>query len=103
MLSTTKTFNNGELLIELEGRLDTLTSPGFDDELEELLPKAEKLTLDFKNLEYISSAGLRSLLAAQQYMEDNKRPTVTVLNVNKNIRETFELTGFDSCVDAHWA
>ena len=54
-------------------------------------------------MEYISSAGLRTILAAQQFMEDNDLPNVIVLNINENVRETFELTGFDELVDAHWA
>ncbi len=103
MLDTNKTFENGELLIALEGRLDTLTAPGFDAELEEMLPEVKKLVLDFKDLEYISSAGLRTILEAQQYMEDNSLPNVKVLNVNETIRETFELTGFDAIVDVEWA
>ncbi len=103
MLNTNKQLDNGELFITLEGRLDTLTSPGFDEELEAMLPDVKKLTLDFKDLEYISSAGLRTILAAQQFMEDNDLPNVIVLNINENVRETFELTGFDELVDAHWA
>ena len=103
MLKTNKTQENGELFITLEGRLDTLTSPGFDEELEAMLPNVKKLTLDFKDLDYISSAGLRTILAAQQYMEDNGLPNVTVININEVIKETFELTGFDELVDAHWA
>ena len=74
MLNTNKQLDNGELFITLEGRLDTLTSPGFDEELEAMLPDVKKLTLDFKDLEYISSAGLRTILAAQQFMEDNDLP-----------------------------
>ena len=99
MLNTTKEIENGMLVVTLEGSLDTLSSPGFDKELEELLPTVSGLTLDFEKLEYISSAGLRTLLAAQQYMEDNNHPNVKVLNINETIRETFELTGFDEMLD----
>ena len=99
MLNTEKTLENGELFIKLEGRLDTLTSPDFDRELEEMLPGVERVTMDFAALEYISSAGLRTLLAAQQYLEDNALPNLKVLNINDEIRETFELTGFDNMLD----
>ena len=99
MFNTTKKIEDGILIVTLEGSLDTLTSPGFDKELEEVLPTVKGLTLDFEKLEYISSAGLRTLLAAQQYMEDNNYPDVKVLNINDNIRETFELTGFDEMLD----
>ncbi len=103
MLNTRKTLENGELYIVLEGMLNALTSPGFDEELEAMLPGVKKLTLDFKDLEYISSGGLRTILEAQQYMEDHSLPDVVVLNINENIRSTFELTGFDNFVEAHWA
>jgi anti-sigma B factor antagonist len=99
MLNTTKEIDNGVLIVTLEGSLDTLTSPGFDKDLEEILPTVKGLTLDFEKLEYISSAGLRTLLAAQQYMEDNNYPNVKVLHLNANIREVFELTGFDEMLD----
>ncbi|MBR5742772.1 MAG: STAS domain-containing protein, partial [Clostridia bacterium] len=56
------------LTVSLDGRLDTLTAPELAKELNESLPKAQKLTLDFKNLEYISSSGLRVLLSAQREM-----------------------------------
>jgi anti-sigma B factor antagonist len=90
---------NGELFITLEGRLDTLTSPGFDKELEAALPEASSITMDFGKLEYISSAGLRTLLEAQQYMEDKGYPNIRVLNINDTVRETFELTGFNEMLD----
>ena len=58
------------LLIALEGELDTLSSPDFEDMLEPLLAEAQSLTLDFEKLEYISSAGLRVLLGTKQAMEE---------------------------------
>ena len=88
-----------KLTVEIEGRLDTLTAPDLEKELEPALDGVTELVLDLKDLEYISSAGLRTLLAAQQYMEDNNYPDVKVLNINDNIRETFELTGFDEMLD----
>ena len=99
MLNTTKRLENGDLYIELEGRLDTLTAPVFEKELEEILPEARTITLEFAKLEYVSSAGLRTLLTAQQYMEDNDYPKVKVLHVNQVIMDTFELTGFCDMLD----
>lgn len=99
MLNITKTIENEELLVALEGRLDTLTAPKFDKELEEELPNVKGLTLDFEKLDYISSAGLRTLLAAQQYMEDQEYQNVKILHVNEDIREVFEITGFFDIVD----
>ncbi len=99
MLNTTMTVNDGELFCTLEGRLDTLSAPEFDKELEEALEGVTGLTMDFEKLDYISSAGLRTILAAEQYMEDNDYRKVRIRNVNKTIRETFELTGFSEIVE----
>ena len=99
MLDITKKITNGKVYISLAGHLDVMTSPGFGKELEQLLPEAKELTLDFAQLEYISSAGLRTLLDAIQYMDDHACPMVKIWNANNNIRETFELTGFDEMLD----
>ncbi len=99
MLNTEKKLENGELFIALEGRLDTLSSPGFEKELEELLPQVTKITMDFAKLEYVSSAGLRTFLTAQEYMEDNGYPNIRVLHVNQVVKDTLDLTGFTEMLD----
>ncbi|WP_026525361.1 MULTISPECIES: STAS domain-containing protein [unclassified Butyrivibrio] len=86
-----KTENGSELLIAVVGRLDTTTSPQLDEELKSL-NGIEKLVFDFKELEYISSAGLRVLLSAQKVM--NKQGSMVIKNVNETINEIFEVTGF---------
>ena len=80
------------LTVTLEGRLDTTTAPALENTLKESLPGVCELTLDFAELEYISSAGLRVLLAAQKIM--NKQGRMKVTNVNETIAEIFEVTGF---------
>ena len=87
------------MYISLTGQLDARTAPGFGEELEQLLPEINELTLDFTQLEYISSSGLRTLLDAIQYMEDHDYPMVKIHNENNNILELFELTGFDEMLD----
>lgn len=99
MLNTTMIIKDGELFCALEGRLDALSAPGFDRELEAALPGVTGLTLDCEKLEYISSAGLRTILAAEQYMEENGFRQVKVLNISETVRETFEVTGFDNVVE----
>ena len=94
MLHVEKKLENGALLIALEGELDTLSSPDFEDVLEPLLTEAQSLTLDFEKLDYISSAGLRVLLAAEQTMEEKGAEQVRVLNMNSTIRNIFDITGF---------
>jgi len=87
-----KTKNGNELTVALTGRLDTTTAPQLEAELKESLSGVEKLVLDFAALEYLSSAGLRVLLAAQKTM--NKQGEMIVKNVNETIAEIFEVTGF---------
>lgn len=87
-----KTANGENLSINLEGRLDTITSPYLEAELKASLNGVTKLELDFSKLEYLSSAGLRVILSAQKLM--NKQGKMIVKNVNSIIMEVFEVTGF---------
>lgn len=92
-MTITKDLKGTELIISLEGRLDTITAPELEKELNASLNGVQALTFDFDKLEYISSAGLRVLLAAQKCM--NKQGTMVVKNVNETISEIFEVTGFN--------
>lgn len=92
MLNITKTLENGKALFALQGRLDTVTSPALEKELRESLEGVSELTLDFEGLEYISSAGLRVLLAAQKTM--NRQGEMKLVHVCDTIMEIFEVTGF---------
>lgn len=87
-----KKENGKELTLTLSGRLDTTTAPLLEAELKNSISDAEKLVLDFSTLEYLSSAGLRVLLAAQKVM--NKQGEMVIQNVNETIAEIFEVTGF---------
>ena len=80
------------LQIAVSGRLDTTTAPQLEAELKRSLDGITELDLDFSGLEYLSSAGLRVLLAAQKVM--NKQGKMTIRNVNETIMEVFEITGF---------
>ena len=84
--------NGSELTIALEGRLDTTTAPSLEADLEATLNGVTALTFDFEKLEYISSAGLRVLLAAQKLM--SKQGSMKVVHVGEVIQEIFEVTGF---------
>ena len=82
---------NGEILtVAINGRLDTSSAPDFDTFMNENLTNVSKLILDFKELEYISSAGLRVLLAVQKKMKGEMKLT----NVCELVMEVFEMTGF---------
>ena len=84
--------NVEETIIEIVGRLDTITAPALDKTINEDIGDTENLVLDVKGMEYISSAGLRVLLAAQKKMQ--KRGSMKVVNVCEEVMEVFEMTGF---------
>lgn len=92
MLNITKTFEADSAVVALEGRLDTVTSPQLEKELQEALPGLKELTLDFEKLDYISSAGLRVLLSAQKLMK--KQGSMRLIHVSEPIMEILEVTGF---------
>ena len=87
-----KKQNAAELTLTLTGRMDTTTAPQLEAELKAGLDGVERLVLDFAALDYLSSAGLRVLLAAQKVM--NKQGEMVVRNVNETIMEIFDVTGF---------
>ena len=89
-----KEVNGSELNVQLLGRLDTVTSADLEKEVKDQLDGVEKLVFDFEHLEYVSSAGLRVLLACQKIM--NKQGEMIVKNVGSDIMEIFEITGFTS-------
>ena len=90
-MKISKNLNGTALTIALEGRLDTTTAPELEKELNGL-NDVNELTLDFGKLEYISSAGLRVLLAAHKIM--SRKGGMKVTNVNEIVNEVFEVTGF---------
>lgn len=91
-MTINKEIQDKTMTLKLEGRLDTTTSPELEEELKASLDGIEDLRMDFSELEYISSAGLRILLAAQKTM--NKQGTMSITGVNDTIMEIFEITGF---------
>lgn len=90
-MDITKEKNGTNLTLKVSGRLDTSTSPQLEAELSSL-SGVEDLVLDFENLEYLSSAGLRVILSMQKQM--NKQGKMTIRHVNDMIMEVFEITGF---------
>ena len=79
-------------IIEVAGRLDTMTASSLDKAINEDIGEVKHLVLDLKNLEYISSAGLRVLLGAQKKMQ--KIGFMKVTNVCGAVMEVLEMTGF---------
>lgn len=86
-------IQEGNLLkVEIEGRLDTATSPQLEAALLEVIDDVKELIFDFSKLEYISSAGLRILLMMQKKMM--KQGSMVIRHVNEIVAEVFEVTGF---------
>ena len=85
---------NNTLFIDLDGRLDTITS----QQLGELLPIEKRRNLDidfnFEKLEYISSAGLRILVLFKKEAQATNNKMV-IRNINDVVKEVFTVTGFD--------
>ena len=92
MLNITKNANGNALKIILEGRLDTTTAPQLEAQLQDALGSVTDLKFDLEKLEYISSAGLRVLLASQKIM--NKQGTMVISNASAEVKEIFDVTGF---------
>ena len=91
-MTITKTQEGTKLTVALEGRLDTTTAPQLEGELRTAVDGINDLVFDLAKLEYISSAGLRVLLAAQKVM--NKQGNMVIRNANEDLMEIFDVTGF---------
>ena len=93
MLNITKEKEEGKLVFNLEGKLDTVTSTDLEKEIMDSIDDVKELVIDCTKLEYVSSAGLRVLLAALKIM--NKQGSMKVTNVCEEIMSIFEMTGFN--------
>ena len=89
---------DSSLTVTISGNIDTVTAPELDSKLQENISDVKDLVLDFAAVDYISSAGLRVVLMANQQMEDVDG-NMTVKNVNDDVRDVFEMTGFDSLLN----
>ena len=94
-----KTQNGEEIIYTLNGRLDTQSSPNFQDVLDQGFENGEnKIVVDCKGLEYMSSAGLRTILYAKKRIDgdddENSSGYIKLINVSDDIMEVFDMTGF---------
>ncbi len=87
-----KNADSEKLTLTISGRLDTNSSPKLEAELRQSVDGIKELIFDFSDVEYISSAGLRVLLAAQKVM--NRQGSMKLTNVSPEVMEVFEITGF---------
>ena len=93
-MNVTKKQNGSELFIEVSGSIDTVTAPELNKIINESLKGINSLIFDFAKVDYISSAGLRVLLAARKSI--TKDGNVVIRNSNQNIMDIFTMTGFDN-------
>ncbi len=94
-MTVNKQLENTTLTMMIDGRIDTQTSPELEDIIRESIEGAEELILDFTQVKYISSAGLRVVLQAQNWM-DAQGGSMIIRGASKNIKSIFKVTGFDN-------
>ena len=94
-MTITHTLENGTLTISPQGRLDTLTAPDFEAAAKELMKEADSAVIDLAGVDYISSAGLRALLAL------HKTGDIQVVHVAPAVMDVFSMTGFDKVLKIH--
>ena len=96
IISTTE---GNKVTIEITGWLDTQTAPQLEEELSKLSDEATSLVFDFAKLEYISSAGLRQVVAAYKKMQ--QKEGFKIINISDEVYDVFKLTGFDQkiCIE----
>ena len=90
-LKVTGTVSGNALTVKVEGRVDSTNAPTLESEILSLIDAnpCDKVVLDAENLEYISSAGLRVVLKVKKL-----KPNCEIVNVNNDVYEIFEMTGF---------
>ena len=92
-----KLISGDEIVLKVEGRIDTTNAKEFEDVVTTSLDGVKSLIVDFAGLDYISSAGLRVLLIAIKQMK--RQGSMKVINTNEIVREIFEVTGFSDLVE----
>ena len=92
-----KTLEGKTLTLALKGELNSSTSQELENVVSKSLKGVDNLIFDFVDLSYVSSAGLRILLVAKKIMD--KQGTMIVRNVNKDVMDIFEITGFANILD----
>ena len=92
-----KDLKDGKLVLSIEGEINSFTAPELEEVIKNDLSGVKSLVLDLKDVEYLSSAGLRVLLVAHKVMA--KQGKMSLRNVNKSVMEVFDITGFSNILD----
>ena len=99
-MTVDKQLNGDTLKMTISGRIDSVTSVELQAIVDESLKDVAHLTIDLANVEYVSSAGLRVILAAHKIM--SRQGTMNLVRVPEFVREVFEITGFDSVLNIEY-
>ena len=91
-MNVTITKTGTTALITVSGKIDTTTAPELEAKVKPSLEGVTELTFDFKDVDYVSSAGLRVILSTQKIM--TKQGSMKIVHVNESVMEIFEVTGF---------
>ncbi len=86
--------NSGEITLKLNGRVDTITAPELQQAVLIAFQKEKNVVIDFEDVEYISSAGLRALLIGEKTAK-SKGGSMTIKGANETVKSVFSVTGFD--------
>ena len=97
-MTINKNETTDSITISLSGRLDKLSSPELEKAMKDEVAKKKDIIFDMKDLTYISSAGLRVLLATEKENKANDKNT-TIINVNSDVMDIFVVTGFVYMLD----
>ncbi len=96
-MNLTKNYNGKELTIKVTESIDTVTAPDFENEVMDEMGKFDSLIFDLKELEYISSAGLRVLVVVAKKLQPDNIPFV--IKVNDTIKEILVMSGMDTILN----
>ena len=97
-MEITKEYDGNELTISVEGRIDTITSQDLEREIASEMGNFNSLVMDFTDLTYISSAGLRLMIVTQKKLKPENIPFV-IKNVNDTVGEIFRMSGFNKILE----
>ena len=99
-MDLTKQYNEKELTITVKGKIDTINAPDFENEIMDEIGKFDSLILNLNDLEYISSSGLRVLIAVEKKLSP-ENISVTI-KVNEIIKEIIVISGLDKVLNIEW-
>jgi anti-sigma B factor antagonist len=93
-----KSLSEGKTVLLIKGKLNAATAQDFNTAVEDALEKSNAIVLDFKDVSYLASAGLRVIVAAHKKL-NAAGSSLSLLNIQNEVMEVFEITGLDEVLD----